>query len=168
MKAILIFIRTVITLLIVMLLVVNLALMLSSTVDNGKPPQVAGSYLVVVENSDMEPTLKPEDLVITREQSQYEMGEVVAYIKSGTLQIHRIVGTNSSGFITQGDAAEETDDTLLATSEILGEAVVYIPQFGPFMEWLMSPICTGLLALAWLLLILLPIRLERRMAVTAA
>lgn len=168
MKAVLVIIRTVITLLIVMLFVVNLALMISSSVDNGEPPQVAGNYLVVVGNSDMEPTLQPKDVVITREQSQYEMGEVVAYIKSGTLQVHRIVGTNSSGFITQGDAAAETDDTLLVTSEILGEAVMYIPQFGPVMEWLMTPICTGLLALSWLLLILLPIRLERRMAVTAA
>lgn len=168
MKAILVILRTVITLLIVILLVVNLALMLSASIDNGKPPQVAGSYLVEVEGSDMEPTLQPKDVVIARKQPQYEMGEVVAYIKSGALQVHRIVGTNSSGFITQGDAAAETDDTLLVTSEILGEAVVYLPQFGPIMGWLMTPICTVVLVLAWFLMILLPVRLERRMTVTAA
>lgn len=162
MKAVIVILRTVITLLIVMLLVVNLTLLVSGSVNTGKPPQVASYYLLVMESSDMEPTLTHGDVVVITEKSQYELGEVISYIKSDEVVVHRIVGTNDSGYITQGDANEDTDETLLTAPEILGGAVMYLPSFSWILEWMMTPVCTTVLILVWVLLILLPMRLERR------
>ena len=79
-----------------------------------RPTELAGpaSYIVVSGHS-MEPTFYTGDLLVLREQDDYQVGDVVAYYANGGRIIHRIVGGNAKdGFVMQGDNnSYRTSDT---------------------------------------------------------
>ena len=162
MRAIILSLRFILSLLLLCLLLLNLGLLASFHLAQENPPQLLGYYLMHVDSPDMAGTLQEHDAVVIQAQPSYSMGEVVAYTRSGKTMLHRIVGYNPSGFITKGDACPDTDDRLLTESDILGLAVLQLPAFGAAAKFLTSPFCTLCIAASWLLLCLLPGRLLRR------
>ena len=162
MRAVIGLLRVLFTIVILALLIVNLALMLSVASNSQKPPGIMNHYFFSIEESDMLPTLSPGDVLLIQPQPAYEIGEVVLYNDGERSVVHRIVGTFEGDFITMGDAGVEPDDRLLAPLQIFGEVVFYIPGFAPVLSWLVTPLCTVSLAVVWLLLILLPMKLEGR------
>ena len=162
MKAVIVILRGLLTLLIISLLVVNLTLMVSVSAGDGMLPQILENYIVVIKGSDMEPALHHNDVVIVHKQPEYKMGQVVAFKAPPDLTIHRIVGTHGIGYITQGDARPQTDDSLLNYEDVMGEVVFCIPSFGTIYNWMLTPIFTAALVLLFVLLIIVPSRLDRR------
>ena len=162
MRTVIVFLRAVLTLLIISLFVINLTLMVSAAAEVGKPSQILDNYIVVIEGSDMEPALHDDDVVIIHEQPEYQMGQVVAFEAPSDVIIHRIVGTHGEGFITQGDARPLTDDTLLERENIMGEVVFCIPSFGTIYGWMLTPFFTLAMAVLFVFLIIVPGRIDRR------
>lgn len=99
----------------------------------------------VTEGTSMEPTYHGGDLVILAQTSSYRIGDIVAYRKgvdSGVLVLHRIIGGDAAGFVLKGDNNQSNDSTNPGADEVIGRAVLHIPNVGAVLR---PPISHGLL-----------------------
>ena len=100
---------------------------------------------VVVQGGSMEPTYQDGDLVLIREASRYQHGDVIAFRAGGTFDdptriIHRIVGDAGEGtFKTQGDHRDQPDPWTPGPDDIIGKATLHIPQAGTAAGYLTNP-----------------------------
>ena len=117
------------------------------------PTSLGGTIAYVAVNGDsMLPSLSPGDLVVTREQGGYRVGDVIVYvvpngdIAQGRRVVHRIVGGNAvTGFTMRGDNNSFVDPWKPRPDHVLGRVVLDIPLAGGWMMNLMRPINLGIL-----------------------
>jgi len=100
------------------------------------PVQLGGkSTLTIVAGDSMEPTYLLGDAVITWKEAAH-VGDVVLFrlpegeFGAGELVIHRLVGGDGSGWITQGDNRSSPDSWTISDSDILGVAKFHVPLSG--------------------------------------
>ena len=119
-----------------------------------RPVSLGGvaSY-VTVSGESMEPTMLDGDFVITREQNDYAIGDVLVYrieegdVGAGGLVIHRIVGGSiEEGFVTQGDNRDKPDLWYPTEAEIVGRAWIEVPRVGRWLPLLRSPVAVAAFA----------------------
>lgn len=108
---------------------------------------------VLVSGESMEPTMHTGDLVITRKESRYAVGDTIAYRVpkgepgAGAQVIHRIVGGSAeAGYVTRGDNNDKDDLWYPKPGDIVGKRYVLVPKAGTLVAKLRSPI--GLAAIA--------------------
>jgi signal peptidase I len=119
------------------------------------PTGVGGSTSwVVTDGISMEPRFHAGDLVLVRAQSDYKVGEIVAYHSKAfhTVVLHRIVGRAGSRYIFKGDNNNFVDFEHPARSQLIGALWLHLPGWGSRLESVHSPVLIGgLFALATLL-----------------
>lgn len=82
-------------------------------------------------SGSMEPTVSESDVIIITSTSEASVDDVVLYHSEDHSMpvLHRIVGEDENGFITQGDANSETDQELgfdhLDSEDVIGVAAQY-------------------------------------------
>ncbi len=98
----------------------------------------------------MDPVYHQGDLVVIALASSYEVGDIVAYHTPGSavVVLHRIIGGDANGFIVKGDNNESTDPSHPTASQLIGHAVLHLPQGGIWFGRLTSPAALMLFALA--------------------
>lgn len=107
---------------------------------------------VLVSGQSMEPGLSTGDLVITRRQDTYRVGDVVAYrvpegdVGAGELVIHRITGGTSRGWVLRGDNRDADDLWRPRDRDIVGRALTHAPGAGTVLATLRAPVPLALLA----------------------
>jgi signal peptidase I len=118
-------------------------------------PQVLGGPAgwILVAGESMEPNIHAGSLVVVMRQSEYRIGDVVAYRVpepdpgAGSNVIHRIVGGGpDTGFIMRGDNTNGPDIWRPRPSEVVGAAWLVIPSAASAMLFLRSPILLASLA----------------------
>ncbi|GAP60590.1 peptidase [Arthrobacter sp. Hiyo1] len=110
---------------------------------------VSGQAAVVITHGvSMNPVYYQGDLVIVARASSYSVGEIAAYNLpgKGEVALHRIIGGNANALIFKGDNNQSIDPTKPRGDELVGRAVLHIPQGGLWLENLTSPPVLGLLA----------------------
>jgi len=124
------------------------------------PASLGGAFgVVAIAGRSMEPTYELGDVVITWRQS-VESGDVVLYrvpegsAGAGNPVIHRVIGGDRNGWITQGDNVGRPDPWRPTESNVLGVARFRAPidgrVIGLLRSWWMVAL-TGSLAVALLL-----------------
>jgi signal peptidase I len=110
---------------------------------------------VMVRGTSMNPTYHEGDLVITRRQHSYHLGDIVAYripggqVGGGLTVIHRIVGGFADkGFVTKGDNNPAPDLWHPRLGQIEGKAWTLIPRAGRIILFLRAPIPLAAIAAA--------------------
>ena len=115
-------------------------------------PMPLGFGVSVVLTGSMEPTLKPNDLVVIVKANEYEVGDIVVYQKDNELIIHRIVMISGDQVVTQGDN-NNTADEPFPTEDIKGKMKFSIPFVGLIVRGIKSmPGVIIILALAFFLM----------------
>lgn len=112
---------------------------------------VSGQAAVVITHGvSMNPVYHQGDLVIISRAPSYSVGEIAAYDlpDKNEVALHRIVGRNGENFIFKGDNNESVDPLSPRGEELVGGAVLHIPQGGLWLETLTSPPVLGVLAFA--------------------
>ncbi len=108
------------------------------------PAAIGGSTTwVTVAGTSMEPHYSTGDLVLTRNDGQWQLGDVVVYRlagEAGGLIVHRLVSGNAQeGWYAQGDNKPSIDPWLIPDSSVLGREVLHIPHAGSAISWIRSP-----------------------------
>jgi len=104
-----------------------------------------GSY-VLVSGTSMEPLLHNGDVVVARERSSYEVGDVVAYrvpegeAGAGAIVIHRVIGGDANGYLLQGDNRTGRDLWRPKRSDVVGEMWFSVPRAGLYLAILRAPL----------------------------
>lgn len=107
------------------------------------PVAVGGptSY-VVTDGVSMLPRFHANGLVITHSESNYSVGEVVAYHNQQlhTVVMHRIVARDGNRYIFKGDNNGFRDSYHPTKAELVGEEWIYWPGAGRYLTFLRSPL----------------------------
>lgn len=130
-------------------LVAACALILFLPVSFGGP----ASY-VVTDGVSMLPRFKADGLVITRSESSYHVGEVVAYHNHqlGKVVMHRIVRMDGERYVFKGDNNDFADQYHAKRSDLVGKEWVYWPGGGRYLKMLRSPLTFAIVIAAITLL----------------
>jgi signal peptidase I len=113
------------------------------------PPQIGGSTgYAVLYGVSMEPHLHRGDLVLTRSEAQYDVGDVIAY-RSPTLHrtvLHRIVARDGNRFVTKGDNNDFLDPDHPSAGDVVGKRWLRVPGAGTLLLRLRSPAALAIIA----------------------
>lgn len=86
--------------------------------------KLAGYSFLIVLTESMEPTIFPQEFILIKEYTQYELNDIVTYQSlDGTLITHRILQMDGFCFIAKGDKNEVTDSS--APIEMIQGKVIF-------------------------------------------
>ena len=97
-----------------------------------------GYTVFEVASGSMEPTISEKDLVIVHLDTAVNNDDIVAYESNNTYITHRIVDIQGDFIIARGDA-NNSNDTAISKSMVLGKVVKVIPNFGVWRDVLLTP-----------------------------
>lgn len=102
---------------------------------------------VVTDGTSMLPTFHANGLVVTRAESSYHVGEVVAYHNQQlhTVVMHRIVAMDGDRYVFKGDNNDFRDSYHATKSDLVGKEWVYWPGAGAWLNRLRSPFMFALI-----------------------
>ncbi len=106
---------------------------------------------IMVDGTSMLPNYHTGDLVLIRQASTYQVGDVVTYLDgfTGAHIIHRIIGTQQDRFVIKGDNNAWIDATQPTSAKILGKLWIHLSKVGLAVDWVRAPLnlalATGLL-----------------------
>jgi signal peptidase I len=104
---------------------------------------------VTTHGVSMHPVYYQGDLVVVAKSGSYEVGQIVAYHVPGRhVVVHRITGGDATGFLMKGDNNQSIDPTHPTASQIIGRAVLHVPQGGLWLTRLTSPAALAFIAFA--------------------
>lgn len=101
--------------------------------------------ILIVQGQSMLPTILPGSLVVAKQASEYNVGEIVAFVqKSGTgsqkIVVHRIIEETEQGFVIMGDNNPTKDPGFQTSENILGTVIFATPYVGDVFALLRNPI----------------------------
>lgn len=113
---------------------------------------VAYSYGIrpyVVLSGSMEPALQVGGLCIVNERASFDdvrEGDIIVFERGGGERgggggervIHRVIAVSSSGFVTKGDANDESDGLSTTRANFIGSLLVYAGNVGGIVTWASS------------------------------
>ncbi len=138
-------------------LLFNLWMLTQQLVLKRDAPELFGYSQYIVTSGSMEPLFSPGDMILIKEQEEYELGDIITFRSSQNQTVtHKIVGKVEGKFITKGEANNVEDDELLPPENILGKLQVVLPGVGNVVIFLRSPLGILILVVAAVLLIGLP------------
>ncbi len=101
-------------------------------------PMPFGYGAAIVLTGSMEPELYVDDLVIIHDSKDYEVGEWVVYQDGSVLVVHEVIAADGENFQTQGKA-NNSPDAPIKIEQIRGEVIFTLPNAGPTVRFLQSP-----------------------------
>ncbi len=99
-------------------------------------PFPKGLRIYIVKSGSMAPTIKAGNLIFSKKQDTYSVGDIVTYLPIGgeskTVETitHRIVAVKDGNFITKGDANPSEDSESVTPKQVKGRYVFRMPYFG--------------------------------------
>ena len=134
-------IKSVLTILIVILVFVAAVLSYSAFIKKDRVPSFFGYSLFVIATPSMTGSINAGDAVIVTSDETYEVGDVITYFPVGedVSVTHRIVAIEGGRYFTKGDANNSKDPAPVDDERIVGKVVRVIPKIGIVIEWIKSP-----------------------------
>lgn len=129
--------RTALLIFVGLVLGVNVYLWNARSLTGNSLPMPFGYGAAVVLSGSMEPELSVNDLVFIREESSYEVGDIVVYQSGGALVIHRIESMDGETVTARGDA-NNVSDAPVPLSAVKGRMVFAVPGVGAVTRLLKS------------------------------
>ncbi len=134
-------IKKIISYLVVAILIVILAsTMFSKFILKTELIKVFDYAFLVVLTGSMEPNIHTGELIIIREQNNYEVGDVITYKdKENNYITHRIIYKIDDNFVTKGDNNNMKDDAI-NIKQIEGKLLFHSKEVGFFVLYLLKPL----------------------------
>lgn len=97
-----------------------------------------GIETFVVLSDSMYPSMRKNDLVYVHKlnnlsEEDLNVGDIIAFNKSGKLVIHRIVELNETSLVTKGDN-NDTNDNPISYTDVYGKHIFSVYQVGLLLE----------------------------------
>lgn len=124
-------------------------------------PMPFGYGAAVVLSGSMEPEFSEGDLIVVKEEENYNLNDIVVFQDGSSLVVHRIVNIDGETITTMGDA-NTTADEPVHVSAVKGKIMFWIPYAGSVVGFLKTPVgIIGIIAAA-IALIEIPHRNEKK------
>jgi signal peptidase I len=128
------------------------------------PTQFGGpTSFLTISGTSMEPNFHLGDLVIVHKESDYAIGDIIAYrnLDLDNIVFHRIIGHENDRFIMKGDNNSWVDSYHPLQEDVIGKLWIYVPSAGIWVQTIRQPMNMGLMAGALAGLIAISISNER-------
>ncbi|MGJ9402715.1 signal peptidase I [Arthrobacter sp. KK5.5] len=104
--------------------------------------------VVTTEGTSMNPVYHEGDLVVIARAPSYDVGQIAAFrfAEGREVALHRIIDGDADGFVFKGDNNESIDPARPTAENIMGRAVLHVPQGGYWLARLTSPPMLALVA----------------------
>ena len=105
---------------------------------------------VITNGVSMNPVYFEGDLVVVARSDSYEIGDIAAYRMPdrGVVVLHRITARDVGGFTFKGDNNQSIDSAHPSFDDLVGHAVLHIPQLGHWVRIFTNPVALVVLAFA--------------------
>lgn len=91
--------------------------------------------LVHIQSGSMrESGIEIGDVRLIKRVKGYEVGDIIAFHKDGSIYFHKIVDENENGFVTKGTSNPNVDSGYVKSQDIIGKQITEMN-----MNWLVSP-----------------------------
>lgn len=131
--------KILITVILALLLAAEIYILAAENIFKKQNATVFGFKTAVVLTGSMSGTIEPNDLIVTRRQKSYSVGDIITYSAGGTPVTHRITEKTEDGFITRGDANNAPDAETVRPEMIIGRVVLILPHIGAVIGFLKTP-----------------------------
>lgn len=125
-----------------LLIIFVIIITLKAKVSNSVIPNFLGYSSVIIDSKNMEPALKPGDLIITN-QNSLKNGDIIAFYENNSVFISRLVNTteNASGktLYTIRNDSGNTKATSISSDMLIGKSVLKLSRVGNIVKFLNSP-----------------------------
>ena len=93
-------------------------------VEDDPYPTIFGFNYSVVISGSMDPTIKVNDIIITQEQPEYNVDDIIVYTDvENIIVVHRLIDITDTGeYITKGDA-NNINDKPISKDAIKGKVI---------------------------------------------
>ena len=99
---------------------------------------VFGYSIFNVATGSMEPVISQNDIIIVKEQKDYELNDIVTFKSDNAYVTHRVISKSGNSIITKGDA-NNAKDVSIKRDDIIGKVVHVIRQGGVWQQIFTSP-----------------------------
>lgn len=134
------------------MLFMNIYLIAARVLVKDRLPKVFGFALLTVVSGSMQPAIDIGDLIVIRQQKEYDVNDIVTYDNGRSLVTHRLISIEGSSGTVKGDANNVADGSI-PLSSIEGKVVLRIPRVGDLMLLARTPAGT-LVVIAGVILII--------------
>lgn len=97
-----------ITVILALLLAAEIYVLAAENIFKKQNATVFGFKTAVVLTGSMSGTIEPNDLIVTRRQKSYSVGDIITYSAGGTPVTHRITAETEDGFTNPGRRKQHT------------------------------------------------------------
>ena len=112
----------ILTIFIFIILILIIIAKVDMTVHNRDYLSIFGYSFFKVATGSMEPNISENDIIIVKDNSDYQVDDIITYKENDSYITHRIVAINNDNLITKGDA-NNTNDEAINKSQVLGVVV---------------------------------------------
>lgn len=149
-------VQTAVLTVLVILLLFNIYIIASKKITGSISADFFGFSTAVVSSGSMEPEISVDDMIVIKEQDDYQEGDVITFERDGSLITHRIIEKSQNSFVTKGDANQVPDLEEVDMADVVGKTVFVIPKAGRVIYYLRTPLGMACIVFAGLLLLELP------------
>jgi signal peptidase I len=113
------------------------------------PTKIGGSTTyTITDGVSMQPLLHKDDLALIRDQSLYQIGDVVLYQNQNIHRpvLHRILSIQNGNYYFKGDNNNFDDPGYASRSQVTGKLWVHVPEAGAALGWFGKPLHASIIA----------------------
>lgn len=99
---------------------------------------VFGYSIFNVATGSMEPVISQNDIIVVKEQKDYDLNDIVTFKSDNAYVTHRVISKSGNSYITKGDA-NNAKDVSIKKDDIIGKVVHVIRQGGVWQQIFTSP-----------------------------
>ena len=151
---------------IAIILVYNIILIAISSANQINVINILGYKSYIIKTNSMEPTIKINDVVITKkvQKSEIKVGDVITFFQEGEVITHRITKIDENGeYTTKGDNNNIEDTFKITYENIEGKHILTIPYLGAIVKMLDNKIVFLIITLIVLIFMLITIQNQEKM-----
>ena len=126
------------------ILVANIYIAAAKGLFGQSSPTFFGFSDSVVLTGSMSGAIEPNDVIITRAQKAYHVGDIITFRTGSSSVTHRIIAIDEEGYRTKGDANNTADELPVGHGAVVGKVILVIPGLGAVFRFVKTPI--GMLA----------------------
>ncbi len=116
----------------ILLLFILLFVCYSKYIQKEPVVKLDGYAILIVLTDSMEPTIQGNELILIKEEDEYQLGDIVTYQDRDHILItHRIVQIDSHYFVAKGDGNDASDEKL-ELEQIEGKVIFHSKLMGIF------------------------------------
>lgn len=144
------------------LIIFNLYIIASKKITGSISADFLGFSVAVVSSGSMEPEISVDDMIVIKEQKDYQKGDIITFERDGSLITHRIIEKSENSYMTKGDANNAPDTKEVDFDDVVGKTVFVIPEAGRVIYYLRTPLGMVCIVFAGLLLLELSVLFNKK------